>query len=357
MNNRRIILGIVFSGFLIYMILWKPQITAFIHGDQGLYHAFFGSLRIDFAHLWNTLKGIKFLPLTVGILVTPVHLLVRAHRWSVMVEPIGRLRVFDSYSLQMVGYFANAVLPLRMGELIRGILLGRRIGVSKSSALATVVVERVIDVLSMLLVTAAVGFIYPFPDFVREGVIVLGIGSVAVMIVIVYLAFMKDPLDGFIGRILNLFPQKIAEKLLEIVEQFINGFGLLKAGRRYGVVTVESLGLWVLYALQVYFILVAFDFPRDYNLIADSPYLACFVILVLSAIALSLPSAPGGVGTFHMANIFSLSLFGVPGSPAAGFALVIHAVTVLFFLVVGIPFMLREGIGWKDLRRLEQNSQ
>ena len=357
MNNRRIIFGIGISVFLIYLILWKPQITALLRGDLDFYQAFFGTLRIDFTLVWNTLKDVRSLPLIAGILVTPVHVLVRSHRWSKMVEPVGRLRLFDSYSLQMVGYLANAILPLRMGEVIRGILLGRRIGVSKSSALATVVLERVIDVLSLLAVTATVGFIYPFPSVIKKGVFVLGLGSVVVMFAIVYLAFAKDPLDGFIGRVLNLFPRKAAERLRGIAEKFIVGFGLLKAGRHYGVVIIESLGLWLLYALQVYFILLAFDFPRSYELIAVSPFLACFVILVLSAIGLSLPSAPGGVGTFHLANIFSLSLFGVPQSPAAGFALVIHAVTILFYLLAGIPFMLREGIGWRDLKQLERNSQ
>lgn len=355
MNTRNLLLGISISAVLIYIIIWQPQVDELFHGEVDVFEAVFGRLRIDFFLVWGVLKGVYFLPLIVAMLVTPAHVLIRSHRWVLMIAPLGRLRVRDSYSLQMVGYLANTVLPFRIGEVIRAVLLGRRINIAKSTALATVVLERVIDIICLLVVTVVVGFLFPFPQSVKQGAVIIGVGSVMLIAGIFYLAFSTEPFGGVIGRAFSLLPRKISEKVRRLTVQFADGFSMLRASHRTLPVIFESLFLWLMYGLQVFLVFVAFDFQNVYPQIATSPVLAGFVILVISAAGLSLPSAPGGVGTFHAANIFALSLFGVSTGPAAGFAAVIHIVTVLFYVVIGIPFLWREGIRFGELRHLGKN--
>jgi uncharacterized membrane protein YbhN (UPF0104 family) len=92
---------------------------------------------------------------------------------------------------------------------------------------------------------------------------------------------------------------------------------------------------------------------EKYPLIGSAPILASFVILAMNSIGVSVPSAPAGVGTFHAVLIFGLSLFDVPASEAAGFAVVIHAVTVAFYIVFGLPMMWREGLHLSELKSIK----
>jgi len=254
----------------------------------------------------------------------------------------------------MIGYITNSILPLRMGEFIRGIMLGEKINISKSTALATVVVERMIDFVSLLVVIVCVGIMFPFPDSIKEAAWAMAGGISLVLIIILYFAIADDPLGGLFGKFFDLLPRKIGNFLRDMAAKFIVGFGLLRTGKNYLIILIESAVLWLLYGFQVYLILLAFNFLSEYEAIATSPMLASFVILVLSAVGLSLPSAPGGMGTFHAACMVGISLFSVPAAPAASFAVVIHAVTILFYIFIGVPFMFREGIRFGDLTKLEQ---
>ncbi len=356
MDNKQLIIGGAISIILLYLLMWKPDIGGLFHGEQNLISALFGNTRMDFTLIWKTFSQIQLVPLLIGFMITPVHVFVRAHRWSILVRPVGKLKVLDSFSLQMVGYLANTILPFRMGELIRGVLLGRRIKISKSTSLATVVVERMIDSVSLLGVLAIIGFLFPFSDQFKDAAWIMVGGIAAVLGVILYFAFATDPLSGAFGWLFNMMPGKMGVMLRDIAEKFIAGFGLLRTGRNYGIITIETAVLWCLYALQVFLILMSFNFMKIYPAIGATPILASFVILIVSAVGLSLPSAPGGVGTFHAACILGLSLFGVPAAPGASFALVIHAVTILFYIFWGIPFMLREGVALSELSKFKRNN-
>jgi len=274
-----------------------------------------------------------------------------------MIRPLGRLKMIDGYSLQMVGYFSNTTLPLRIGEVIRGVLLSRRIGASKSAALATVVLERSLDFVSLSILIAILGFVYSFPPEIKRAAVILSVFVLGMVLVMLIMTFAEGPMISKIRRIIGTVPGGIGDRLIGIIEHFTSGFEVLKSGRRYPVIIMETIIIWLLYAGQELLVLYAFRFHIDYPLIAASPILVAFIILAVNAVGLSIPSAPGGVGTFHAACIFSLALFGVGVNEAAGFALVIHAASVIFFISGGIPFMWREGLRLGELRQLKENSE
>jgi len=352
MNKLRILLGFFISLLFIYFILYKPQIAGVIDGEISIIHGLFGQTRIDFTQTWIYLKKAAPLPLVVCFLITPIHVFIRSHRWVLLIKPVGRVKLIDSFSLQMLGYMANTIFPMRLGEVARGILLGKKIKIPTSTALATVVVERLLDVLSLLAVFVLVGLFYSFPEGFVKGAITLGIGALGLLVIILYYSLAKDPLGGITGKILSVLPVTIREKIKSIIRGFIDGFSMLKSGRHYPKVVLETVLLWVLYGLQEFSVLVAFGFHRDYALIAASPVVATLVILAVVAVVLSIPSAPGGIGTFHAAAIFALSLFGVGMDRAVGFALVIHALTISCYLGCGMLFMWREGLHMGELRRM-----
>lgn len=353
MGRRQVLFGLILSLFFIYIVLWQPHLGGLLLGRRGLWDALFGTPRLDFKHIVQILGEVRMLPLLICFLLTPLHVLIRSHRWTLMVSSLGRLRVWDAFSLQMVGYFTNSVLPLRMGEVVRGVLLGSRMGITRSSGLGTVLLERVLDMISMLIVMSAVSFLYPFPRQVAEGAAAFGALATIGLVVILYLSFRRDPFGGSLGRLIG--GRRVGRVIREKGEHFAAGFALLRQTQHHFIVVLETGLLWLLYAAQGYLTLSAFDFPRQYPLIAAQPILASFVILVINSIGVSLPSGPAGVGTFHAIAIFGLSLFDVATDQAAGFALVIHAVTVIFYIFGGLPLMWREGLHIGELKRLGPN--
>jgi glycosyltransferase 2 family protein len=172
---------------------------------------------------------------------------------------------------------------------------------------------------------------------------------------IVYLAFGRDLFGGRLGKLIG--DGKIGSAIKEQAGKFAAGLIMLRHTHHHSIIAIESALLWVIYAVQGYLVLMAFHFINDYPLIAASPILASLVILVLNAVGVSLPSAPGSVGTFHAICIFGLSLFDVPPDPAAGYAVVIHAVTFIFYLLGGMPFMWREGLHLGQLRQLSPQEE
>ncbi len=269
----------------------------------------------------------------------------------------------SSYALQMVGYMANVVLPLRIGEIVRGALVGSRTGLSKSTGLATVVVERLLDVFSLLVLIGIAGSanaflvspIEGFGAYIGKGALVFGITAVLMSVFVAYLMLFKGPQSRLVTGLTSWLPSRLRRRLLEMMERFIAGFEILKSGRHYAVIAVETALLWVLYGLQVYLVICAFGFHHLEGLVSSAPVMASMVVLLVSAVGLSVPSAPSGVGTFHAACMLGVSLVGVADrDSAAGFAVTIHVISVVFYVVVGLIFMWREGMHLGQLKGIAE---
>lgn len=361
----KVIAGILISLLLVYFILYKPRL-GLMFGNGSAFDAFFGEPRLNLGHLIEQVLAVRLMPLAICFLINPIHILIRSHRWVKMIEPISHIRLRDSFSIQHVGYFANITLPLRMGEVLKAVLIGNHASIPRSSALATVVEERMLDGLSLLLLIAIIAIVNALYFNTVQGIgrrigpAVLGIGLSALLltVIVVILAFSRDPLGGVLGQIIRLLPKKIGAKVHLLADQFLAGLAMLRTGHKYAVIFTETAILWLMYGLQIYFALLAFGFNTSVPIIEATPLFASFIILLFGAVGLSVPSAPAGVGTFHAAVILALSLLGVSDSDiAAGFAVVLHAVTTIYYLAVGMFFLWREGMHIGELKRIAPRSR
>ncbi len=127
---------------------------------------------------------------------------------------------------------------------------------------------------------------------------------------------------------------------------------MIQSVKRYPTVMLETVVLWILYALQEYVVLIAFDILAKFPLLGESPIMATFIILAVTAAILSIPSAPGGIGTFHAAVIFSLALFEVGVDTAAGYAFILHTITIGFYLLAGVVVLWFEGMKFGELKNM-----
>ncbi len=355
MNFKRIALGLGISLFFIYLTLWAPNIRDLLRGECSLYYALFGRARLDFSHIWDTIMEMRLFPLILAFLLNLIQLYVRGHRWSVLIQPNGKLKTSDGVSIHLIGYLANAVLPLKAGEVIRVILVANRLQISSSTALATVVLERMVDLLSLLFIIGFIYFVFPIPQPFTKVALIIGIVSIVAFAILFYLATFKKPISEKTEK--ELDKNILGRKLKIFLARFIDGFMVLRSTHHLGIILFETIILYVLYMLQMYFLLYSFNFTTTYPLIMASPIVASIVLLVIDSIAIAIPSAPSAVGTFHAISILGLSLFDIPTDPAAGFAIVQHALIVIFSITFGLAAMWHSGMKIHDLSRLQKEQK
>ncbi len=275
-------------------------------------------------------------PAVAGLFVS--HWL-RALRHRYLLEPIRRMQTGQLFSALLIGYMANSFLPAHLGELLRAYIVGKKGRLPGSSALATIVVERVIDVFTLILIMAFTFVVYPFPIWVRtSGYLTFGF-AVGLMIFLVGLQKHEERVTHWAGRLLQPLSVRLADKVVSLLREFVEGLLPLKRRSDYAIVSVLSLLIWAGYLLVFIFCFQSFDFVRTYNL----PWVASLVSLVITTIAVAVPSSPGYVGTYHWLCMKSLELFGVPSSAALSLAIVVHAISFIPVAIVGFLLAWREG--------------
>jgi uncharacterized protein (TIRG00374 family) len=296
--------------------------------------------QVDLQKLVNVLKNSNGAILIPAVLVVFASHWFRAVRHGYFLAPIKRIKNSSLFSALMIGYMANTFLPAHLGEVLRAYVIGKKERVSGSSILATITVERIVDVLSLLIIMGLVFMVYPFPDIVKLSAYLT---FIFVMVLIGFLAFVKmkpQKTLRIVEIITKPFPRKIGDKLLELLRSFREGVVALKNRQSYLIVFILSILIWICYAVVFAIGFYAFNFVETYKI----PLGASFVLLVITTISVLVPSSPGYVGTYHWLCMISLSLFAVPKSSALGYAIVIHAVKFILVALVGVAFSLKEGI-------------
>jgi uncharacterized protein (TIRG00374 family) len=246
----------------------------------------------------------------------------------------------------VIGYMGNNIFPFRAGELLRSFVLREREDVPISASLATVVVERVFDGLVMLAFVFVALPMTPIPggDSNRIRALVFGasIAFFVTMIIFFVLAAMPERFmalaQWFSDRLL---PPRLAEPLLGFLENFLSGLESLRSFRNVMMIYFTSVIIWLLETVKYWFVMQAFDFQVSF-----------FALMLMNGVvnlATTLPSAPGYVGTFDEPGIEILKLFGVNENIAAAYTLILHAALWLPITLLGIYFMIREGLSFSTL--------
>jgi glycosyltransferase 2 family protein len=265
---------------------------------------------------------------------------LRALRWRYLLDPVMRLDTGGLFSSLMVGYAANMVMPAHLGEFVRAHMLSRKRPVSMGCAFATIVVERIIDVFTLLIMLGISMMIHPFPSWVvASGYVMLG-GAVFLFAVLVLSKKYEVQALSALSFFIKPLPSSFAERVVSWAGRFLIGIVPLKRKQDYPVVAVLSAVIWACYGLTFHLCLYAFDFVEVYNL----AWYVALVLLVITTISVVVPSSPGYVGAFHYLCQLALGLFGVPAAPALSYAAVAHAVCFLPVFVMGLILANYEGM-------------
>jgi uncharacterized protein (TIRG00374 family) len=313
-------------------------------GAVFLYLAFRG---VDFRQMGEAFGRANYWQLLSVLVVMFVSHYLRVLRWRILLDPIVRLDIGSLFSSLIIGYMANVVTPAHLGELLRAYVLGKKRGVSASSALATIVVERILDVFALLAIMVLAIVVYPFPAWVKSAGYIMLIGAVGPFLFLILLKTSYRKVRGLVDVLIRPFPAHLREKMWDLLERFVDGIVPLKSAGDYATVAVLSGLIWACYGLIFHFSLLAFDFYPLYGL----PWLTSLILLVITTIGVVVPSSPGYVGTYHYLCQVSLALFGVPAGPALSFATAVHAVSFFPVLVAGLILSYHEGLGFPGSAR------
>ncbi len=265
---------------------------------------------------------------------------LRSLRWQLLLNPIKKIPIGNLFSALLIGYAANTILPAHLGEFVRAYVIGKKRDISVSSALATIVVERIIDILSIVLIMAVTLVIYPFPDWVKKSGYIMFAFAIGLFIFLILMKAHTEATMKFLSRLLKPFPQKLTDQVEHLSRSFLDGLKPMNNRFDYIIICILSILIWLCYWGVLYINLYTFNLIADYNLNVT----AGLVLLVITTISVVVPSSPGYIGTYHWLCQVSLELFSVPRAIGLTYAIVVHAINFFPIFLVGFMLAWKEGI-------------
>jgi len=324
--NRKFWLGVLISSAFLYIA--------------------FRNVDVELIFLSIKTTSLPFVVLVV--LLTVIFYLIRALRWFHLLEPIKRIGLSSLFSSTVIGFAANCVLPARLGEFIRANYIGRMERISKSSSLATIVTERLFDVFTILLILLFVILSTDFPSEWESTGRALRTGGflllVFFLVSILLLIGLKGKTQTFLNvaeSLLFFLSRKIRQKLADILKDFSDGLVLVKGPAQLLAVIFYSLSLWCLTVFQIYVVGLSMGMSL--------PFLAPFLILVLLCFSVTIPSAPGYIGTFHLACQYGLIFYGFSREKALSMAILLHAAGFIPTVILGLIVLLLQHVSFRSL--------
>ena len=228
----------------------------------------------------------------------------------------------------LVGYLFNNIMPARAGEAARVVTLTQRAGTPAAEALGTVVVERVFDVLSILIVFfAAAPWLPQVSWFQAAELVAVGL-AVGLASVIGVLAVYGDRPLHFMMRPLGRIPRLSVEKVQRLAQELVDGLHGLRRPRVALAAFGWSLSAWVLSSLSAWLVTFAFNLHLGFD--------AGVLVTVAVGAGMILPSPPAAVGVFEAAVLLAMQAYGLDQTQALPFALILHMVNFLPFLLAGV---------------------
>lgn len=315
-----------------------------------LYWAFKG---IDFDELWSSLRNLSLTWICLLVLTTLLTLVLRSWRWIVLMRPFAsNITLRDATIALSIGYSSN-IFILRSGEVLRALSLNWTQGARFGSVLATVIVERILDLvwliffvgISIFLLRERINQFYPWLEFFS----LLGLAlCIFALVFLVLVSIYRERALSYIERLAGKISLRLAKALVRIFETFVHGLTALHTPSAYLEIFVSSLMLNLGYILIIYESFLGFGFTRTH----DTGLAAALVIMAISSIGMIFPT-PGGTGSYHL--FFGgglMSLYSIPQVPALACATAVHAIATLTYLGIGGPALYLQ---WRTYKKKRGN--
>jgi uncharacterized protein (TIRG00374 family) len=304
---------------------------------------------VDFVQVWGTIRSARPAPVLLGVGLATLPFALRIFRWQLLLrrEDGSTLPAIPLWHAIAIGFMANNTLPLRMGELIRAVAATRLTGTRLPAVLASLAVERLMDVLVVVLLLGiglllaglppgtTIAGVHMAPLLAALAAIALvGLAAAAVVV-----AFPRSA-ESLIRRLIP-WP-RLAERLAGLVEGLTHGMAALQSPAKVAAVIGWSLVIWLCNAASFYAMFSAFGIDVDF---AGALVLQGAIMFVIAV-----PSSPGYFGAFEVPVVAVLALFLIPKGAAVSYAFTYHVTTFVPITLLGLWSVARTGFGLREVR-------
>ncbi len=304
----------------------------------------------DLTQVWAGIRTANLGLVAVGIACVFLSYVLRAVRWQVMLAPLGPTRFSVALRATTIGFAASFILPARAGEVLRPWLLARREGLDAAAVFATIVVERMLDLVTVLALLTT--FLWVFDAglssmdprvfaTVRAGGLAAGVAAGAGLGILFACASRPALLTRSVAVVTAWLPAGLRATVTDMATAFAGGLAVVRQPSNLARALAWSLVLWLLIAAQTWIVSLALG--------VTIPPSGSLLLVALLVVGVAVPT-PGAVGGFHEAyRIGATSFFGADNDHAVSAAIVLHAVGFVPTLIVGAVLMAQEGLSLAHL--------
>ncbi|MCX6543711.1 MAG: lysylphosphatidylglycerol synthase transmembrane domain-containing protein [Acidobacteria bacterium] len=299
----------------------------------------------NLSSVWGEVQHGRVDLLLLALLATGSTYVLRAFRWQYLLLPLGRPHFAECLKTTVIGFAASTLLPARAGEVIRPYLLAKHEGFSPTATFASIVIERMLDMVAVLFLFATFVVFFssglrPTAPAVYSTLKVGGLAAFAAtlvgLVVMMVVAGHPDRLERWALKIERILPARLARAVAGFVRAFVEGLAVVRQPGRMAVALVLSFPLWLSIALGIWATSRAFHIEMSYP--------GAFLMMTILVVGVAVPT-PGAVGGFHEAfRIGATAFFATPNDRAVGAAIVLHAMSFVPVTIAGAILMAREGL-------------
>ncbi|NLL14374.1 MAG: flippase-like domain-containing protein [Fibrobacter sp.] len=280
---------------------------------------------VDLNDVWVILKEMNVIQTCSVLVLTSFNLMIRSVVWMCIVRPIKVVSLNNAISSYLVGVFSNLVLPFKLGDIVQGYSLSRKQEISKISTVSAVVIQRIFEVTSLMLIMAFVGLAFSFPLLFQRRTLVLGIVVLIAITGLLYLYRKREWVIKGIEKMVSRISPVLGRTVAMALEQFLAGTKVINSFSDVSKIMSLSLLSWVVQISMVRLTAEALNISID--------IVASAVVLLIINMGLIIPLAPGNIGTFQFFSILALSIFSVSKPKALTFS-------IIFQVIQGVPVIL-----------------
>jgi len=317
--NGKLWISIIFSLFFVVLIL----------------------NHIDFEKMKKAIETANYMYLPLAVASSLVTNIFRTYRWKYIISPIKKISTQSLFSGVAIGYMANNLLPARLGEFVRAYIMGKKEGISKSSTLATIVLERIFDGLALLFFLAFISLLFSLPLWIKQAGIGAGAFFLFLSAFLILLMIKKTQGIQLIEKFVGLFSFKLAKESSRLLKLFLTGLVVINHKKSVFIIFLFSIIVWLVESMTYYAISLSFGI--------NLPVYVSLLVVVIVNIGILIPSAPGYIGAFEFFCISALAIFSIEQNVALSFAIVLHAVLFIPITAIGIFYFWKENLNFAEV--------
>lgn len=314
--------------------IWRTLVVTLL--TVGLLALFLRN--VDLGEAWQAVLSSDLGWIAAAVGASILTYLIRSWRWQVLLAPVSPVGFRTAFRATVMGFAANLLLPARAGEFLRAYVVARHEQVSAASAFATVVVERLIDLVTVLLLFAC-AILFAGVDVgpaIEAAGWMAGAAAAGGLVFLFVLAGHPERVGRLADRLCSRLPARLARVVGGLARTLAEGLAVMRSPWHFALAMVWSLPVWLSIAAGIAFTSWAFGLPVT--------FLGSFLVVGYLTVGVTVPT-PGSTGGFHYFYQLAVTqFFGAPESVAGAAAIVLHLVSFVPVTILGLVFMGQDGL-------------